>query len=382
MYFEDRLPKMGVDCDALPSGLPLSPKHPLSKSLRRSASNRSMNARDRGHESASLLNQTILKNTRGKNLEYHKPHQPSSPKTLFSLQTTPPTKPVLPPKPVANTKYFARSLTFSSIERESERKLHRELNLNPSTRSTLSDHFPNVSAPRSEANVVTPSKKDPISSLEDSEADGPSIVSKSLFRSSSFSGLRDAKTDHNSIDPSEAGPRRLSTGSPPAPAFKYFQRSSSFVHKEQEVPIARSFSRSTSAREPVQELKADLVSSLSKWARSLRSKPAEAMEVPESSPYSLLSRPSDRRSSPRVSPIVEIENSFGVLTKGFLDSSRNAVKAVQDKAQHLLNKRYQVLRSTHYWNWPSSASLNVPREAPSNRCVSIMNCWSGRAFVE
>jgi phosphatidylinositol-3,4,5-trisphosphate 3-phosphatase/dual-specificity protein phosphatase PTEN len=339
MHFEERMPKMGVDCDALPNGLPRSPKHPLSKSLRRSASNRAIN---RGHESSSLLNQAILKNSRGHNLEYHKPQHPSSPKTLFSLQTTPPLKPVLPPKPSANSKHFSRSLTFSSIERESERKRHRDCKPNP---STAPDHIPNLLLP--EANVVT--KKDdvvPISSLQDSEADGPSIFSKSLFRSSSFSGLRDLTRGPNASTPSETGSRRLSTGSPSKDGLKGFMRSSSFAHKQQESPTVKSFSRSSSAGEPAREQKADLVSSFSKWARSFRSKPAadQGMEIPESSPYCLLSRPADKRASPRVSPIVEIENSFGVLTKGFLDSSRNAVKAVQDKAQLLLNKRFQVLR--------------------------------------
>ncbi|KAG0564540.1 hypothetical protein M758_8G115300 [Ceratodon purpureus] len=334
MHFEERMPKMGVDCDTLPNGLPLSPKHPLSKSLRRSASNRAIHVRERGPEPTSLLNQAILKNSRAQSLEYHRPQQPSSPKTLFSLQTTPPAKSVLPPKPTANSKHFSRSLTFSSIERQSERRPHRETKLNS---STSADHLANLSVPRSEPTV-------PIPSLQDSEADGPSIFSKSLFRSSSFSGLRGPKMEQNTSNSAEDGPRRLSTGSPPPAAFKSFMRSSSFIHPEQEVPVSRSFSRSSSAREPAQEQKEDIISSFSKWARSFRSKPAvdPVIEIPESSPYSLLSKPApEKRTSPRVSPIVEIENSFGVLTKGFLDSSRNAVKAVQDKAQHLLNKRYQ-----------------------------------------
>ena len=334
--------KMGVDCDALPSGLPVSPKHPLSKSLRRSASNRLINAqsRDRGQEPPSLLNQVILKNSRGQNLEYHKPQQPLSPKTLFSLQTTPPSKPVLPPKPTAQSKHLARSLTFSSSERDSGRKLHRDLN---AVDPVSSEPLPNLSVPRPETNVVTSWKEDdkaPFSSFQNFEADGPSIFAKPLFKSSSFSGVRDPKMEHDGPNQAEAGSRRLSTGSPPPSAFKSFMRSSSFAHQEQEALTARSFSRSASVREQ----KADIISSFSKWARGFRSKPAadQGLEIPESSPYSLL-RPSDKRASPRVSPIVEIENSFGVLTKGFLDSSRNAVKAVQDKAQHLLAKRNQVL---------------------------------------
>jgi len=68
--------------------------------------------------------------------------------------------------------------------------------------------------------------------------------------------------------------------------------------------------------------------------------------IPESSPYSLLSGAFTKRPSPsRVLPVVEIENTIGVFTKGFFDSSRNAVKAVQNKARHLVlhnKQRYQV----------------------------------------
>lgn len=75
-------------------------------------------------------------------------------------------------------------------------------------------------------------------------------------------------------------------------------------------------------------------------------KPAadQVIEVDESSPYSLHSGSSAKwTSSVGVLPIAEVENSFDVFTKGLLDSSRSAVKAVQNKARHLVSQKwYQV----------------------------------------
>lgn len=145
-------------------------------------------------------------------------------------------------------------------------------------------------------------------------AEGPATFVKSLFRSSTFKG--DAGNE-NAGKPS-------------------FLRSSSFAHKEQGFSIAKSLSRSFSSLSESEE------GSFSKW---FRSKPSSEQQVvvPESSPYSLFSSPS---SSSRVFPIEELESSF----RGLLDSSKNAVKAVHEKARELVSSQNQSQRfnQVHY----------------------------------
>jgi phosphatidylinositol-3,4,5-trisphosphate 3-phosphatase/dual-specificity protein phosphatase PTEN len=77
-----------------------------------------------------------------------------------------------------------------------------------------------------------------------------------------------------------------------------------------------------------------------------------------SSPFSLVASGFGKRIPAKI-PLVEAPdestssntmvqegNALGTFTKGFLDSSRNAVKAVQLKARHLVSqnkRRYQVI---------------------------------------
>lgn len=323
----------GVDYESLPGSLGSSPKHSLSRSV----SNRAMSVR--GSQSPSLHNQVVLRNSREQNPEYYIPQQPPTPKTLFSLHTTPPSDRPPPPSPIAKSKRLSRSLTFSSPGSKTARNLHSDSN--SSDPSTLP-----------KPGVESTSREDDLKAPTPSQADGPALFVKSLFRSSTFSAPRDSRADQNTSHPS-------SMSTDPAPSStKPFFRSSSFAHKEQGFSIAKSLSRSLSSlssreQEQGQELgfRADSFSGFSKWARSFRSKPAAEpshVEIPESSPYSLFPGPSSsssKRESSRVFPIEELENSFGVLTKGLLDSSKNAVKAVQDKARHLVSQnsqRYQV----------------------------------------
>lgn len=105
-------------------------------------------------------------------------------------------------------------------------------------------------------------------------------------------------------------------------------------------------------------------SGLANWAKNLRinpnsnsqenATPGEAVK----NPFSLLSNSFGKRSSPRI-PVVEApldgpsltssgsqDGAFGNIAKGFLDTSKNAMKAVQLKARHLVSqnkRRYQVI---------------------------------------
>lgn len=333
MHFEGQMPKMSSDCDAMASSSQgFSSKRPLSKSLRRTTSNRAVTVRERAISPPSRAHQAILKASREQNPELHnKPQGCSTSRPALSPQTNTPSASLPPPLPALKAKHLSRSLTCLSPDPD----LEKNARSNPSTVPTHPD-LPKLSVPASEirlkSNVVTSPEKDqraPVSSQQCSPADGPATFVKSFFRSSTFSALR----DQNTYQASERS--SLSAVADATPVSKPFLRSSSFIH----VP--------SQGQEPEQEQKVDpIVSGFSKWARSLRPKPAaeQVIEIPDSSPYSLHTGPSDKRTSTsRVPSIVDVENSFGVLTRGLLDSSRNAVKAVQDKARHLVSqKRYQV----------------------------------------
>jgi hypothetical protein len=108
------------------------------------------------------------------------------------------------------------------------------------------------------------------------------------------------------------------------------------------------------------------VSSLSQWTRGLRMPSSSSQEsssgtetpTKASSPFSLVASGFGKRIPAKI-PLVEAPdestssnimvqegNALGAFTKGFLDSSRNAVKAVQLKARHLVSqnkRRYQVI---------------------------------------
>ncbi|XP_073386395.1 uncharacterized protein [Physcomitrium patens] len=347
MQTEERFLKMGVDCDSFPSRLGLPSNHPLGQPRSRSSSNRLV--LERRQETQSLRNQAILKASekalRERNPECYEPRQSSNPKSLLSLHTTSLSDFPSPPLPVAKSKHLSRSATFSSLESKTERNLHSDY---------LSDRSSFVKLPLSGSgsdtgsNTLKPSEKEPSlpsSSQQATRADGPEMSVKSLFRSSSFTSNRVPIVDSSDSQPTEAP--SVATASEPMSSIKSFFRSSSFVHKSQEIssPIAKSLSRSLSSlsnhgQESAKEQKADSSSGFSKWARSFRFKPTAdvGVEISESSPYSLFSGPSGKRASAKVSPIEGFENSFGVLTKGFIDSSRNAVKAVQDKARHLVSQ--------------------------------------------
>lgn len=304
----------------MPGSLGSSPKQLLSKSWRRSVSNRAMS--ERSSESPSLHTQAVLRSSQ--NLEHYSPQQSSTTKTLFSLHTTPHSERPPPPSPIAKSKFLSRSLTFSSLGSKIGKTLHSDSHSSEPSPSKLA-----VESTSSETDMRVPS-----------QGDGPAMFAKSLFRSSSFAATRDSRADQSISHPC-TDPEPSST--------KSVTRSSSFAHKEQGFSIGRSLSRSfssLSSHDREQGFKADSFPGISKWARSFRSNPVTEPEVPESSPYSLFSgSPSSRRPSSRVFPIEELETSFGVLTKGFLDSSKNAVKAVQDKARHLVSQnslRYQV----------------------------------------
>lgn len=107
--------------------------------------------------------------------------------------------------------------------------------------------------------------------------------------------------------------------------------------------------------------KASPSSGFSQWARGFRlptsSEASPSGEAAKSSPFSLLTSGFGKRtpkttgveaSNESTSPTVTSEesNAFNNFTKGFLDSSRSAVKAVQLKARHLVSqnkRRYQVV---------------------------------------
>ncbi|MCO5573399.1 hypothetical protein L7F22_027170 [Adiantum nelumboides] len=100
---------------------------------------------------------------------------------------------------------------------------------------------------------------------------------------------------------------------------------------------------------------------LANWAKTLRINPnsnAQAnftsSEAPKN-PFSLLSNSFGRQAAPKI-PVVDAplespsvmptaqEGAFGNIAKGFLDTSKNAMKAVQLKARHLVSqnkRRYQ-----------------------------------------
>lgn len=353
----------GVDYESLPGSLGSTPKHPLSRSLSRPSSPlRPMS--DRGPQSPSLHNQAVLRNCRDQNPDFFLPQQPQSPtlkKTAFSLHTTPTSDyPPPPSPPVPKSKFLSRSLTFSpSLGSKVGRNLHCPDN------STSSD-LPSPSKPSAESSSSSSSSENDLKAQPrdlknptPSQADGPAAAAvfvKSLFRSSTFAS-RDSKPDQNASSSSTSATRSgmYSSSSTPAEPAKSFFRSSSFAHKDPGFSIAKSLSRSFSSLsshdQQEQAHEPSSLSGFSKWARSFRSKPATTaepvVEIPESSPYSLFSgspsaSSSSKRASSRVFPTEELENSFGVLTKGFLDSSKNAVKAVQDKARHLVSQRNQV----------------------------------------
>lgn len=98
-------------------------------------------------------------------------------------------------------------------------------------------------------------------------------------------------------------------------------------------------------------------SGISSWARSLKIPKASAQEDPQpgntgKSPFARLA--SGFRLSPKSPQDESAEGTstptepgvFGSLTKGLMDSSRSAVKAVQVKARHMVSqnkRRYQVV---------------------------------------
>jgi phosphatidylinositol-3,4,5-trisphosphate 3-phosphatase/dual-specificity protein phosphatase PTEN len=104
------------------------------------------------------------------------------------------------------------------------------------------------------------------------------------------------------------------------------------------------------------------ISSLSQWARGLRMPPSSSQEsssgaeATKTSPFSLVASGFGKRTPTKI-PLVEAPDestssnavgqegsAFDTFTKGFLDSSRNAVKAVQLKARQLVSqnkRRYQ-----------------------------------------
>ncbi len=106
------------------------------------------------------------------------------------------------------------------------------------------------------------------------------------------------------------------------------------------------------------------ISSLSQWARGLRMPPSSSQEsssgaeTSKTSPFSLVASGFGKRTPTKI-PLVEAPDestssnavvqegsAFDTFTKGFLDSSRNAVKAVQLKARQLVSqnkRRYQVI---------------------------------------
>ena len=112
--------------------------------------------------------------------------------------------------------------------------------------------------------------------------------------------------------------------------------------------------------------------SVANWAKNLRigSNPnANTQEKNNISsegmknPFSLFSGSFGRKTDASKIPVVEVpieiessssnEGAFGNLAKGILDTSKNAVKAVQTKARHLVSqnkRRYQVIPDfpTHF----------------------------------
>lgn len=130
------------------------------------------------------------------------------------------------------------------------------------------------------------------------------------------------------------------------------------------VPNQRSasFSHTTAVKTP-EEMpgKTSPASGFSQWARGFKlptsSESASGSEGAKMSPFSLLTSGFGKR-VPAKSPVVDTPNegtsaavpvqeanAFGTFTKGFLDSSRNAVRNVQLKARHLVSqnkRRYQV----------------------------------------
>eukprot|EP00250_Pteridium_aquilinum_P017237 c23522_g2_i1 orf=358-2364(-) len=101
---------------------------------------------------------------------------------------------------------------------------------------------------------------------------------------------------------------------------------------------------------------------LANWAKNLRINPNSNSQENAASgeavknPFSLLSNSFGRRATPKI-PVVDAplespsstspglqEGAFGNIAKGFLDTSKNAMKAVQIKARHLVSqnkRRYQ-----------------------------------------
>lgn len=106
----------------------------------------------------------------------------------------------------------------------------------------------------------------------------------------------------------------------------------------------------------------------SQWARGFRlpsslGASSSSAETPKASPFSMLTSgfgkrvpskaPADETPSTDASSVEAPEgnntNAFDTFTKGFLDSSRNAVRTVQLKARHLVSqnkRRYQVPTSS------------------------------------
>lgn len=101
-------------------------------------------------------------------------------------------------------------------------------------------------------------------------------------------------------------------------------------------------------------------SGLANWAKSLRINPNASQDVQSlKSPLSFFSSGFGKKSPSKI-PLVEApaegttnssppkDGAFGTFTRGLLDTSKNAVKAVQIKARHIVSqnkRRYQVLHS-------------------------------------
>lgn len=122
---------------------------------------------------------------------------------------------------------------------------------------------------------------------------------------------------------------------------------------DQAHPISSASHTNTSAQESPSLLSA---SGISSWARNFKL-PQPLAQAQDNSGFSALSRFATeiRSHLPSATPTTNggAQNSptgqpgvLGSLTKGFVDSSRNAVKAVQVKARHIVSqnkRRYQVV---------------------------------------
>jgi phosphatidylinositol-3,4,5-trisphosphate 3-phosphatase/dual-specificity protein phosphatase PTEN len=142
-------------------------------------------------------------------------------------------------------------------------------------------------------------------------------------------------------------------------------QSSSLSKKDQQSSLFLNSRSSASPGDGTQgPAKSTPMSSISQWAKGLRTplsssqQSSSGAESTKTSSFSFVAGGFGKRTPAKI-PVVEAPdestssnavvqegNAFGTFTKGFLDSSRNAVKAVQLKARHLVSqnkRRYQVI---------------------------------------